>query len=65
MFQIQKKGCVFLLFLSLLELTRSDGKDFTVEVAGGQRECFFETLKKSKGEDDKITVEYQVSGKVV
>jgi len=60
MFQIQKKCCVFLLFLSLLELTRSDGKDFTVEVAGGQRECFFETLKKTKGEDDQVTVEYQV-----
>ena len=61
MFQIEKKCCVFLvLFLSLLELTRSDGKDFTVEVAGGQRECVFETLKKSKGEDDQVTVEYQV-----
>lgn len=54
------KTSVFLLILSLLESTRSDGKEFTVEVGGGQRECYFENLKKSKGDDDQVTVEYQV-----
>ena len=44
---------------SLLSLTLSDGKEYTVEVKGGQRECYWETLTKLK-DNRHVAVEYQV-----
>jgi len=51
----------FLVFLTLFDYTRSDGKDFTVEIGAGQRECYFEYFKKGQGSDQSQgTIEYQV-----
>jgi len=52
--------CFGLIFFSSLHtLTLSDGKEYTVEVSGGQRECYWETLKKPK-DNRQVAVEYQV-----
>jgi len=47
---------ISLLLLTLAPLTLSSSKDYTIQVAPGKRECFFEKLKKGNSVD----VEYQV-----